>query len=80
MPKPSTSSGGETPRSALATPKARKINFQRYKKKNNIVKCLICEGLHKACDCPENPRQKKSIHVATALTTSVNRNNTKIGF
>lgn len=39
------------------------------KKREKTIKCFICEGSHKACDCPHNPRNNKKVNFVTALGT-----------
>lgn len=63
------SSSTSAPSSALTTTKHHRKFVQRNKEKK-AVKCFICEGPHKACDCPQNPRKSKTNHMATALTTT----------
>lgn len=62
---PSTSS----PSSALSSTSKNHKKFVQRNKPKKTIKCFICEGPHKACDCPHNPRQTKTVHMATALST-----------
>lgn len=65
---PSTSTTG--PSSALTAAKPKLTKSKTSKSKGKTIKCFICDGPHKACDCPQNPRRTKSVHVATALSTT----------
>ncbi|XP_063392606.1 uncharacterized protein LOC134678087 [Cydia fagiglandana] len=64
-------SSEKQPTSALLTKKHKGKSAPKWKTKGK-VKCFICEGPHKAQECPENPKTRKEALQAYAFGTAMN--------